>query len=81
MAGYGETGQAKWAAWRRKEHLEAVTEADLDAQMTRVAVVLDPAFTAPDDSSKALTELLTNTPTPASMTPPHLAPDGTPPPR
>lgn len=24
VAGYGQVGQAKWAAWRRKEKLEAV---------------------------------------------------------
>src|SRR5690606_16554772 len=27
VSGYGQIGQAKWAAWRRKERLEAVCEA------------------------------------------------------
>jgi hypothetical protein len=46
VAGYGAFGQAKWAAWRRKERLEAVSESDLDEQMKRVAEVIDPAFGA-----------------------------------
>jgi hypothetical protein len=41
---YGQVGQAKWAAWRRKEQLEAICEADLDDQMTLVAAILDPVF-------------------------------------
>jgi hypothetical protein len=44
VAGYGAVGQEKWAAWRRKEGLEAVSEADLDEQLKRVAEVVDPAF-------------------------------------
>lgn len=44
IAGYGATGQAKWAAWRRKEQLEAVCEANLDEQMALVSKVLDPVF-------------------------------------
>lgn len=34
----------KWAAWRRKEGVEAISEADLDDQMARVASTLDPIF-------------------------------------
>jgi hypothetical protein len=44
VEGYGVIGQAKWAAWRRKEGLEAVSEALLDDQMARVAAILDPVF-------------------------------------
>ena len=33
-AGYGAVGQAKWAAWRRKEHLESACEENLDDQIT-----------------------------------------------
>ncbi|BAK37577.1 hypothetical protein MLP_45630 [Microlunatus phosphovorus NM-1] len=44
VVGYGQVGQAKWAAWRRKERLEAVCEADLDEQMALVASCLDPVF-------------------------------------
>lgn len=44
LEGYGEVGQAKWAAWRRKEKLEAVCEEDLDEQIIRVAAILDPVF-------------------------------------
>jgi hypothetical protein len=34
LAGYGEVAQAKWAAWRRKEHLESACEENLDNQIT-----------------------------------------------
>lgn len=44
VEGYGDVGQAKWAAWRRKEHVEAISEESLDAQMAKVAGVLDSAF-------------------------------------
>lgn len=44
VVGYGQVGQAKWTAWRRKERLEAVCEADLDEQMALVASCLDPVF-------------------------------------
>jgi Nucleotidyl transferase AbiEii toxin, Type IV TA system len=44
LAGYGVVGQAKWAAWRRKEHLEPVCEENLDDQITLVAAYLDPVF-------------------------------------
>lgn len=44
VAGYGQVGQRKWAAWRRKEGLEAVCEENLDEQMALVAAVLDPIF-------------------------------------
>jgi len=46
IAGYGAIGQAKWAAWRRKEKMEHLSEPDLDAQMARVAAILDPVFSA-----------------------------------
>ena len=48
MVGYGQVGQAKWAAWRRKERLEDSCEADLDEQMTLVASYLDPVFSQGD---------------------------------
>lgn len=41
---YGEVGQARWAAWRRKERLEAISEESLDAQLAVVASLLDPIF-------------------------------------
>jgi hypothetical protein len=44
VVGYGAVGQAKWAAWRRKEKVEDISEADLDDQMKKVAAVLDPVF-------------------------------------
>lgn len=44
LAGYGHVGQAKWAAWRRKERLEAVCDPDLDQQIELVASYLDPVF-------------------------------------
>lgn len=44
LEGYGAVGQSKWAAWRRKEGLEAVCEESLDKQVVRVAAVLDPVF-------------------------------------
>lgn len=44
LAGYGGVAQAKWAAWRRKESLEAVCEQHLDDQATLVASYLDPVF-------------------------------------
>lgn len=44
LAGYGEVSQAKWAAWRRKEHLESVCEEQLDDQIALVAACLDSVF-------------------------------------
>jgi hypothetical protein len=44
LVGYGEVGQVKWAAWRRKEHLESVCEENLDDQADLVASYLDPIF-------------------------------------
>lgn len=44
LAGYREVGQAKWAAWRRKERLQAVCEENLDDQIALVASYLDPVF-------------------------------------
>lgn len=44
VSGYGAVAQAKWAAWRRKEHVEDISEPDLDDQMVKVVKVLDPVF-------------------------------------
>jgi hypothetical protein len=44
LAGYGAVAQAKWAAWRRKEHLESVCEENLDDQITLVTSYLDSVF-------------------------------------
>jgi hypothetical protein len=44
LAGYGAVAQAKWAAWRRKEHLESACEENLDDQITLVASYLDSVF-------------------------------------
>lgn len=44
LRGYGEVAQQKWAAWRRKERLEGVSEEQLDDQIARVSGVLDPVF-------------------------------------
>ena len=52
VVGYGALAQAKWAAWRRKEGLEDMSEADLDDQMTRVAAVLDPVFNKAQRASR-----------------------------
>ena len=50
VAGYGAVGQAKWAAWRRKEGVEDVSEPDLDDQMAKVAAVVDPVFSMGSES-------------------------------
>jgi hypothetical protein len=44
LTGYGAVAQAKWAAWRRKEHLQSACEENLDDQITLVASYLDPVF-------------------------------------
>lgn len=44
LDGYSAVGQAKWAAWRRKEHLESACEEYLDEQITLIASCLDPVF-------------------------------------
>ncbi|WP_319446905.1 MULTISPECIES: nucleotidyl transferase AbiEii/AbiGii toxin family protein [unclassified Mycobacterium] len=44
LVGYGAVAQAKWAVWRRKEHLEAVCEENLDDQVALIASYLDPVF-------------------------------------
>lgn len=44
VAGYGAISQVKWAAWRRKEKMEHISEPDLDTQIARVAEILDPVF-------------------------------------
>lgn len=51
LEGYGAVGQSKWAAWRRKEKLEAVCEENLDEQIIRVAAILDPIFSRGAGSS------------------------------
>lgn len=48
VVGYGQVGQVKWAAWRRKERLEAACEAELDEQMALVASYLDAVFSRGD---------------------------------
>ena len=42
--GYGAISQPKWAAWRRKEGLEAICDESLDAQVGAVAAILDAVF-------------------------------------
>lgn len=44
LAGYGEVGQAKWAAWRGKQKVEDLCEANLDDQVERVLIFIDPVF-------------------------------------
>lgn len=44
LAGYGAAAQAKWAAWRRKENLEAMCEESLDEQIAQLAACLDDVF-------------------------------------
>jgi hypothetical protein len=44
VSGYGDVGQVKWSAWRRKEHMEFVSEEQLDDQMGLVTALLDPIF-------------------------------------
>lgn len=44
LASYDVTAQAKWAAWRRKEQLEAVCERDLNDQIALVIAYLDDVF-------------------------------------
>ncbi|MCS4275189.1 hypothetical protein M2390_000347 [Mycetocola sp. BIGb0189] len=44
LRGYGALQQARWSAWRRKEGLESDCELDLDEQVARVALILDPIF-------------------------------------
>lgn len=46
IQGYGEMGQTKWSAWRRKEHFEQICVEYLDDQMILVAAILDPVFGA-----------------------------------
>jgi hypothetical protein len=53
LAGYGPVGQAKWAAWRRKEHLESACEENLDDQAALVASYLDPTFETVTDNGTA----------------------------
>jgi len=44
LAGYDAVAQAKWAAWRRKEHLESACEENLDDQITLITSYLDSVF-------------------------------------
>ena len=50
VADYGRVGQAKWAAWRRKEQLQAVSEEKLDDQIALIASLLDPIFATQDQT-------------------------------
>lgn len=45
LEGYADLGQAKWAAWRRREGLQGVCEQNLEDQVALVASYLDPVFT------------------------------------
>lgn len=42
--GYADIGQVKWAAWRRKEGVEDISEENLDDQVTNVIAIHDPVF-------------------------------------
>ena len=44
LAGYGEVGQAKWAAWRGKQKVEDLCEKDLNDQVERVLSFIEPVF-------------------------------------
>ena len=44
LVGYGEVAQPKWAAWRRKEGVDDISEELLDDQVALVAEHLDPVF-------------------------------------
>ncbi len=44
LTGYGVIAQPKWAAWRRKEGFEAISQEQLDDQILLVARLLDPVF-------------------------------------
>lgn len=43
--GYGDVGQAKWMAWRKKNELQERCEALLDDQMAALARFVDPVYT------------------------------------
>lgn len=50
VVGYAAVGQTKWAAWRRKERLEDISEDQLEDQMAQVIAILDPVFASgPED--------------------------------
>ncbi len=51
LTGYDAAAQSKWAAWRRKEHLEDRCEAELDQQVALVSQFIDPVFTTGDHST------------------------------
>jgi hypothetical protein len=53
VVGYGAVAQAKWAAWRRKERVEEISEPDLDDQLAKVAAVLDPVFVRDSEDEQA----------------------------
>jgi hypothetical protein len=44
VAGYGAIAQQRWAAWRRKEGVEGISEESLDKQIAQVSAYLDPVF-------------------------------------
>ncbi|MCI7550934.1 MAG: nucleotidyl transferase AbiEii/AbiGii toxin family protein [Actinomycetaceae bacterium] len=51
LSGYGYIAQRKWAAWRRKEHLEEGAAELLDDQIAMVSAIIDPIFTTSQDAS------------------------------
>lgn len=46
LVGYGQVAPPKWAAWRRKEGLEEVCPASLYEEVSAVAALVEPVFTA-----------------------------------
>lgn len=44
LKGFPESSQLKWSSWRRKHHLEMVSEENLAEQAKKVAEYLDPIF-------------------------------------
>ncbi|WP_084076940.1 nucleotidyl transferase AbiEii/AbiGii toxin family protein [Demequina sp. NBRC 110057] len=54
LTDYGAIAQPKWAAWRRKQQLEEICEANLDHQVARVAEILDLVFAhGPDNHEES----------------------------
>nr|WP_306237871.1 nucleotidyl transferase AbiEii/AbiGii toxin family protein [Ornithinimicrobium sp. HY1745] len=51
LQGYGDIGQVKWAAWRRKQGLESASAELLDDQVGLVAAILDPIFNSAQPST------------------------------
>lgn len=59
LKGYGELSQAKWAAWRRKQQLEDICDADLDEHVARVAAILDPVFAHDPEATNPSPQVMT----------------------